>query len=141
MKILFMAAENKMIRDRLESNTPQIIEHIIKLCLYPKNESTNHWNREIWAAIHFVQKQKRTNKFPSSKFIYEATWGTDGDMLDQFLQLVLSEYGDPKSALQVNIEHTCIEYFKWLSNNLSENGLVTNQQVTDKLDELLKGGN
>lgn len=140
MKILCMAAENKMIKDRLESSTPQVIEHIIKICLYPENESVNHWSREVWAAIHVVQKQKRTKKFPSSKFIFEATWGTDGDMLDQFIQLVLAEYGDPKSVVKVNIEHICIEYFKWLSKNLSENGFVTNQDVDNQLNSLLEGG-
>lgn len=140
MKILCMSADNKMIKNKLESRTPQIIEHIIKLCLYPNNESVNHWKREVWAAIHVVQKQKRTNKFPSSKFIFEATWGTDGDMLDQFIQIVMSEYSKVEYDL-VSIQSCCIKYFTWLSKKLAAYGFVTNQDASDILDDILEGGN
>lgn len=133
-----MSADNKMIRDRLEARTPQIIEHIIKICLYPNNMSINHWKREIWAAIHVVQKQKKTNKFPSSKFIFESTWGIDGDMLDQFIQIVLSEYGEYETNIN-GVEECCIQYFRWLSEKLSAYGFVTNQDVSDELDRILKG--
>lgn len=139
MKILCMSADNKMIQNRLEARTPQIIEHIIKLCLYPGDESTNHWKREIWAAIHVVQKQKRTNRFPPSKFIFQATWGTDGDMLDQFIQIVLSEYSECDYNID-NIQSCCIDYFTWLSNRLSQYGFVTNQDVSDVLNDILYGG-
>ena len=41
------------------------------------------------------------------------------------------------TEVQEKLNHVCEEYFTWLSNELSENLYVTQDEVYEKIDEIL----
>lgn len=132
------AYDRHKIEDMLVNKSPEIVEHLIKIYLYPDDVNTNHWKDEIYSFINRVPKIKFNNKFPSSKFIYEKTYGVWWDTIPNMIKKVVSEYGDYHINYNIgDILDFCSRYFNWLSRELSSNGLILKKNVYSTIDELL----
>ena len=141
-------AENKKEIERsLKPLTEKIIEHLFKLYLLPNNESVKHWKKEIYSFIHSIDKLKGSNKRPTSKQIYEWTFGKKADIFDDdyYVEVMVDtieyEYsttiGKNVNSIKNDMYVLCDNYFKWLSNELSVKGLISPQSVYAELDNLL----
>lgn len=132
-----MSREKRKIEDHVCDKASEIDEHIMKLLLYPKSKSCDHWKAEIYGFLNHVYKLKPTHKFPKYKDIL--TWlRVNNDMLDKFVSRVIEDESDliPEDV-DIETLTRCIEqYQEWLATQLSEEGLVTKNAVYCKLNEI-----
>lgn len=145
--ITAQALQKHEIETRLATQMSEIIEHMLKLYLMPNHSARNHWESEIYAFVHNVEKLKQTKKYPTKEQIYSWTYKkvqdlvNDEDWMAIAIEDICEQYGI-KLTVSVNcvmheLDKICIDYFNWLSNNLSERGRATSREVYQKLDELL----
>lgn len=132
-----MPRGDKDIENRIADAAEQIDEHLIKLILYPNNtQDIEHWRSEIYAFLHKVDKRKTANKYPKSRFIYNAL-ACHNDIMDNIIRCVKSEYAyTPKYISNPEILEIIEKYQKWLAYELSSQGAVTKQEVTQCLQSL-----
>lgn len=142
-KLNEMADTKKEITESIHNKEWMISEHLIKCMLYPKSENINHWKVELYGFVHNVNKVKGTNKYPSYKQLYKWVLNRFEDSLldriDGYVSDITRKYGNVEYNKQM-LYDKIIEYFKWLLQNLSEKGYVTRQEVSDKIDILIKRG-
>ena len=141
------ADSKKEIERELKSRTEQVILHLFKLYLMSDNESRNHWIREIANFLNSVSLLSGKNKFPTSKQIYEWTYDKYQDVITNTTYIrkmtydIIDDYGVDisKSYSQIcdEFDRICENYFKWLSNELSQSGFVSRREIFDKLNELI----
>lgn len=97
----------------------------------------NHWANEIYSFIHDVPKLKGTNRYPSASFIFDNTYEIWYDSMEPGVQKLFQQEHMEYDAQRVKIAIAIAkEYFLWLSEQLSNNGSVTNQEVRQKLESL-----
>lgn len=141
-------AENKKEIERsLKPLTEKIIEHLFKLYLLPNDESVKHWKKDIYSFIHSIDKLKGSNKRPTSKQIYEWTFGKKADIFDDnyYVEIMVDtieyEYNviinENVDTVKNDMYKVCSNYFRWLSNELSIKGLISPQSVYKELNILL----
>lgn len=140
-------AENKKEIERsLKPSVEPIIEHLFKLHLMPNHESVNHWRREIYSFLYNIDKLKGTNKYPSSKQIYDWTFGKIADKFDDnyyaegIVETIEYDYNvtvnEDITVIRKSMYTICKFYFSWISNELSIRGIVTPKQVYVELDKI-----
>lgn len=114
-----------------------LTEHLAKLYLFPNLDYRSHWKKEIWNFIHRVPKLKNNNKYPEAEFIFEQISGYADDSYTT-IESVLSEYSQhtPERVDGDELEEMLVEYFTWLSDELSASGEVSAIDVYNKLDEI-----
>jgi hypothetical protein len=123
----------------IEENTREVIEHLIKLWLFPDAEDCNHWKQEVYNFLYRVPRLKGSNKFPSKKFILKNTIDVNRRSITSLLRIVLTDYGDSYAqvrqryaTMQTHIEY----YFEWLAEELSKHGEVARNDVYSELSKL-----
>lgn len=133
-----MSEYDRDIRRQLVDNSKQVYQHLIKIILYPDSEYVNGWKQEIWSFIHDVDRTKRNKKFPSYKFILNAL-STNLDILDNYKKIVLMKMKNsdivPKNVPDSEISSIITKYAEWLASNLSQSGLVLDDDVYDWIDK------
>lgn len=131
------AVSNKEIFKNLSSNSENLIDHLIKVFLWPDVQEQNHWKQEIWKFVHSVPKSKSTNKFPSANKIFEAIWEPFSDVIAEHILLWIGEIEEtPIKFSYSNVYKAINEYCKWLSIELSTIGEVKSSEVYSKIEEL-----
>ena len=137
--ILGFSHRKSDIAAMIEENTREIIQHLIKLWLYPDAETCNHWKQEVYGFLYRVPRLKGSNKFPSKKFILKNTIDVNRQNITSLLRIVLADYGHSYAqcrqryaTMQTHIEY----YFEWLAEELSKHGKVARKSVYSKLSEL-----
>ena len=129
-RLLEMAFSRSEAIRRFRNNDENRIEHLILVYLYPDNDAANHWIDEICAWSCKSYRTKPGNKLLSAKTIYDILWLQPKDgysknsidvflgnlRLDKHLPEVEYNYDSLIAYLQV--------FFKWLSNELSQNDRV-----------------
>jgi len=132
-----MSFDKQRIEDRLASLAEPVTDHLIKLYLFSNSEYRDHWRKEIWSFLNKVPKLRMNNKFPSSNFIFKLISGY-ADMASQLMFATIDEYSEltPERFDSEELESILIEYFKWISSKLSQEGVVRSSEVYAKLDEL-----
>lgn len=125
------------IRRSLIDATDQLDHHLIKLILYPSCSAKEHWRAEVYSYLNSVKRTKSTNKFPNYRFIRQAL-RTDEDILDNYAIQVRAQYKNLRPANIADREIVAIvsAYHDWLAERLSTRGIVTSDEVFDKLEEL-----
>ena len=150
MKIYINAmAETKA---RIESemsgrSLSRALTHILCIILAPDSQTVNHWMNEIYAFRHDIDKLKGKNKFPSANEIYKWSYNKKQDLITDvnWMKLTIEDVkdneniSDSRSPATISkiMDSICVEYFKWLAENLSKVGVVSNRQVHEKLNELI----
>lgn len=123
----------------IEENTRELIQHLIKLWIFPDAKDCNHWKQEVYNFLYRVPRLKRSNKFPSKKFILDNTIVVNKDNISALLRIVITDYKNQyeqkKSEYSTMEEHVLL-YFDWLAEELSINGKVARNDVYAKLSEL-----
>ena len=116
----------------------QISLHIVKLLLFSDSAYAGHWMHEIWAFLHRMQKLKNTKKLPKAKFIYDAL-SCSNDIIDSLVKEAIETEVElkPRDIAEVDILATLENYQHWLSDKLSSDGYVSQEDVKSKLTELI----
>ncbi len=136
MKITCMSKPKSSVAAGLEQRTRQICLHLIKLHLYPENESCNHWRREVANQLNEVDRLKKSNKYPSSQFIYDNTYKLHKKYISKYIAGVLMDYGD--SIYDVDeylISDKVRFYFVWISERLSKDGWISYSEIYEHLKQ------
>ena len=135
------------IRSRLYDKTLITVEHLTYLCLDPDNVNRDHWINEIYSFISSVGILKSTKKFPTKKFIYDSSYGDSRDtftnitFMTKFIKAIIRKenFVVDKSIEEVIsiVDNVCMEYFGWLSDELSKTGFVDKDEVKSVIDKLI----
>lgn len=139
---MYIYAFSKKLKDiaaDLDEKSEQIIIHLIKLYLYPENDSVLHWRQEVYNFLYTIPSIKGKNKLPSADFIFKNTWETGKQWLSSYINHVIGEYGYPDSDTDYSpqeISNVCEAYFTWLSEMLSTNKIISRQDVYAELSAL-----
>ena len=123
----------------IEENTRELIQHLIKLWVFPDAKDCNHWKQEVYNFLYRVPRLKRSNKFPSKKFILNNTIVVNKDNIAALLRIVITDYKnqyEQKKSEYSTMEERILLYFDWLAEELSINGKVARNDVYAKLSEL-----
>lgn len=123
----------------IEENTRELIQHLIKLWVFPDAKDCNHWKQEVYNFLYRVPRLKRSNKFPSKKFILNNTIVVNKDNIAALLRIVITDYKnqyEQKKSEYSTMEEHILLYFDWLAEELSINGKVARNDVYAKLSEL-----
>lgn len=137
MKIYIRAMSDKkeVIYRRISDPSDKIIEHIVKLLLYPDSQYCNHWKQEIYSFLNRIPTLKNNGKYPKADWIYRALT-IYNDQIDVIVSDVKEEYSSlhAKDISIQEITYSIEEYQKWLANELSSKGRVKSQEVYQALD-------
>lgn len=114
------AVTNRAAKDYLISKTPVVIDHLIKVFLYPDVQEQNHWKKEIASALNTVPAIKSSNRKPRPKLIYENTFEAWKETIEDRIWAIVDDIAEVPTAFDVSDVYNAIEeYFTWLANDLS----------------------
>lgn len=144
--IYSMATSRSELGDYFESHTRVIMENLIKLYLYPYDESVMHWRREIANQLNCTDKLKGSHKLPSAKFIFKNTYEEHSRYIPRYIECVIEKYGEPRSLSHSStsdsfsgVEELLIRsirnYFLWISAELSDQPQLTYSSIYKYLEE------
>lgn len=137
MYIRVMSSYDKDIRRKIIDSSDKVIEHLVKLILYPDTEYVNGWKQEVYSFLHRIDKTKRNKRYPSYKFILEAL-STHLDTIHGYKMCVVDEMQEckvnPLPFSDYDVTNMCKKYMDWLSHQLSDNGYVTQKEVYTWID-------
>lgn len=127
----------KDIMSKLDSATPEVILHLMKVWLWPNVESQNKWQHEVWSNLNNVDKLKSNNKYPSAEFILNNTWVPNNDTISDRVLVLMEDMEELPIRFKINNLYKALkEYFIWIATQLSESGFVSEKSIRDKLEEL-----
>lgn len=135
--ILGFARNRADIIRKIVEHSDELIEHLVKVKLYPDDDSFDHWCTEVRAQLCYVPKLSGSNKYPSEKLIYTKAWGDIQDVFTNYVDCVIDDYGMPNRLRYREVYQFVDNYMVWLSRTLSTKGDVSMAEVQRKLDELL----
>lgn len=133
-----MSEYQSKIYDKLTDAADKIVEHIVKLALFPNCiEEANHWKREIFSFLWKIDKLKGKNKYPSEKFIYNAL-SVHTDNIEVYMDVISNDFKEAPSSVSVKSMTDCVDsYMHWAAHTLSATGRLQSSEIYAKLDELL----
>lgn len=131
----FTDSQAEIYRD-IRSKSSIVIEHLIKVFMYPDSNGRNYWKQKIHAAMSRVPKLKRTKKYPESKNILKYSWNVWKDSIDDMIQVIETDYG-PSNIDSTMVYNKIYEYLDWLADKLTSSGYVTSKQIYIKIDSLM----
>ena len=133
-----MSEAQKVVYDDIRNVGYKIVEHLIKLVLFPEAQERHHWEKEIIAMLHSVSKVKSNNKYPKYKFILDALQ-TRNDTIDALILYVKDEESDltSRDISSSVIENAIVKYQEWLARELSMNGVIIPQAAYAQLEEIV----
>lgn len=133
------AFSQSKIAEQLHAPMKKIIEHLLYIVLSPNAPTVHHWCSEIYGFLNYVGKLDRKNKFPKESQIYEWTYGRMQDLVtDEKFMNVMIKSATKKENFSVSItnrdimaklDYVCVQYFTWLSKELSTVGIVDSDDV------------
>ena len=131
-------AETKKDMHRyLADRADVIIEHLIKIFLYPDVQECNHWKQEVAAVLKKVPKLKNSNEFPSAAFIVDNSWMVWEDQFDRSVEVTKLEMKEQPENIDNDTLYDAVnEYFHWLSKEISKYGSVVSNNIYNEIDFL-----
>lgn len=137
MRIFAFAKSQKDVANEISRNTTKIMEHLIKVFLYPEATTQNGWKSEIYGFLNETPKLKGSHKFPSSKFIFDVTYGAYGDTLTSHIYRVKETISEsPIDVTEEVLDRAIRAYFKYLSSELSSKGVTLPHQCYQKIEQI-----
>lgn len=129
------------IEDMIQDATPQIIEPLAQLYLFPGTKICGHWRKEVWNRIPTMPLLKGRNKLPSAKFIFKNSYELFQFDIDAIVQQALDHESDltpdyERLANMYQFKKIVRTYFTWLSEYLSKHKVVNPTDVYNELDSL-----
>lgn len=137
VKVIGFSRPNREIYEDLHSKAEVVAIHLIKLFLWPHVQETGHWKKEVYVAISKISKLKSNNKRPGPEEIVKHTWGIVNNSIEDWTTaLIRIMKEDPILYELESVNSAILEYFEWLSDLLSNTGMVGSQEVAEKVDYL-----
>lgn len=135
--VIGMSDDLKSIRDKIRDQTDQLVEHLIKLALFPECDSIDHWRAEVYSFLNKVPRIKGKNSWPKYKLIREPL-SIYEDMVDELVDHVKKDYKNlsPVPINPIKLQNMITAYNNWLASELSQRGRVDSDDVFAKLEEL-----
>lgn len=131
------ADTSSQIKSDLRGSTRVVMNHLIKIWLYPSAREQNHWKSEVAHALNDVPKMKGKNRFPKFEFLMKNTWNVYEDSLENRIDAIMSDMKEtPIEFDSENLYYSIHDYFSWICENLSKSGIVTNTKVYEEIEKL-----
>lgn len=131
------ADTRSQIKSYLRGATKVVMNHLIKVWLYPEVQEQNHWKKEIAQALNDIPKVKGKNKYPDYRFLIQNTWNVYEDSLEDRVDVIISSMKeDPTPFDFENIYRAMSDYFDWICFRLSEKGIVRYSDIYDEIEEI-----
>lgn len=131
------AVTKREVQADLRAAAKGVIEHLIKLFLYPDAQEKGHWKREVAAALNDVPKMRGSNKSPKAKFILDNSWMAWEDVFDAKVAVVKKNMSENPMDISTDVLYAAVnEYFNWLSVELSTYSVVSNSDIYDEIEYL-----
>lgn len=141
LRLTEMAKSRTELLYELREPLDQLLLHLF-LVYEIKDGAFEHHIDEIYSYLRKVSKWKKTNKYPTKEFIMNILWYEWQDIRDNISLNLL----DMTKIKYKNFSETTVDkefydfvfaYFSWISQELSDNGVVRLQDVHNKINELL----
>lgn len=141
VKIIY--AMSRRLRDigaDLDNRGRSLIDHLVKLFLFPTSKDVNHWKQEIYNLIHSISSIKGNHKIPSANFIFDNIYGKYNiNYTNNSINAILDDYGEPEFDFSYDEIHDFIsDYVRWLSIELNQREVVSRKLVYAKLDSMIE---
>ena len=107
-----------------------------------RDDAFENYIDEIYLLLPNISKWQKTNKFPTKEFIMNVLWDEWQDIRDnislRLLNLTKIKYKNfSGTTVDKEFYDFLFSYFSWISQELSDNGVVRLQDVHNKINELL----
>lgn len=138
-----MSTEKSIIQFKVIDKLEIITEHLLKcLLIQNKTDTLEHWCNEIYGFLNNIPRMKGNNKYPNDKLIYSWIIGwIDDDLLEWInsdISMINSKYSmDTSNCNKQSLNDCILEYYKWLSLKLSQNGKINNEEVRQQISTLI----
>lgn len=148
-----MALSKKDLINKLLDTAPIIIEHLILIMLYPKNQELNHWKDEIKGNSSRFYKLKHNNKYPTykdlSKDYLRTVYETIDDQLVYYIEEAYrKEYDNIGKLISIKkidmnkMKYYIKMYFTMICQNINKDtGLVDSKLINTYLNNIIRDYN
>lgn len=136
--IYSMSTSKSDLGDYFESATRPVIEHLIKLYLYPDNRSVNHWRREVAKFLNSTDTLKGSHKLPSAGFIMKNTFKVHQTSIPAYVKQIVYLYSKPDVDVNKHIDtivYQIRKYFEWVAGRLSHELQIPFPDIYTYLEE------
>lgn len=129
----------KQIKIDLRGATKVVLNHLIEIWLYPNVVEQIKWKSEVAHALNDIPKLKGKHKYPSDKFIFKNSWDVYRDTINNRIEFVIQNIQETPIEFETSRVYDALEeYFVWISNRLSEKGLVAYPDIYTKIEKIRK---
>lgn len=126
-------------------NNFQRIEHLLLIYFYNTETTVDHWLSEVCKWSNISPRVKPKNRLLKYKTVYNAIWTTPKDNYSkQSIKVWLKNIVEEKPTLKLiqdfdyeKVQSYLNEFFKWLSNELSQKDRLDNVIIKQKIKELV----
>ena len=141
LRVTEIAKSRTDLKYELRKPLKQLILHLF-FVYEIKDDALLHHIDEIYLLLHKVSRWMKTNKYPTKEFIMNILWYEWQDIKDNVSFNLL----DMTKITYKNFSETTVDkefydflfsYFSWISQELSDNGVVRLDDVHKKINELL----
>lgn len=131
------ADSRSQVKSDLRGVTRVVMNHLIKVWLYPQVQEQNHWKREIAQALNDVPKLKGSKKYPDYNFLIRNTWKIYEDSLADRIQSIIDDMEEDHIDTDHHTLYLAIsDYFKWICTQLSNRGIIQYSEIYQMIEEL-----
>lgn len=141
------------LEDRLMNKSEQLILHLFKIFYHGKDEGKReHWSGDLYDILYWIPSLERSHKFLRKGDIYYNLWGYADDRfsavstgtINRLNRISKSEkeggFGIIKDKTpNPDCAEFCKGYFLWLSDKLSKDGEVSENDIKEEIELLYKG--
>lgn len=145
-----LALEKKKIEIRLLNISDQLILHLFKIFYHGNTQGRiEHWSGDLYDLLYSVPVVSGSHKFPKKDSIYQNLWGYTKDRFPTLTRGMITKLNrmskGEKEGFEIIKDMTpnpecknfCEGYFQWISEQLSRNGEVSEEEIRDKILSLL----
>ena len=136
--IVGMSMSRRDLQDWIDNHTFQVMVALAQLYLFSEGNRV-HWRKEVWEKFSRMYTLKHNGKLPDAQFILDSSWGRNKHDVATALQYAKDKEDNYKSREGTTFDefYQIVEdYFLWLADSLSRNGVLVLSDVKDELDRL-----
>ena len=145
------ASERNDIKLELISKREQLILHLFKIFYHggENPERLNHWCGDLYDLLYWLPTLKSSHRFPDFDLVYDTLWGDREEGFFIFSSEIIKKLNikskkRPKDGFGLikkerrGCREFCRKYFIWVSEQLSEKGRITEEDVKEEIKILLR---
>jgi hypothetical protein len=144
-----MAYPRSKIADILSRGMNIRNTHLLKLFYFRSfTQYVDGWANTVYKLAQNTYKDNRTNKWPDKEFLYYHLFGGQEDSFMEHLPGFISGFNNKKDPDYKDLPtitvieekkafNFCKEYYQWVAEELSKNGVITFDDVENKIASLI----